>query len=69
MAVFSVVCMLLYKMAARFVKAVDDATMEVADYTVVVKGLPTETTPQEVCSSSSCWLHHHQLAADMLSAS
>jgi hypothetical protein len=33
MAVFSVACMVLYKYAKRFVKDVDDSTMEVADYT------------------------------------
>jgi hypothetical protein len=33
MAVFSVACMVLYKYASRFVKDVDDSTMEVADYT------------------------------------
>jgi hypothetical protein len=47
MAVFSFACLLLYKMAGRFAEAVDKATMEVADYTVVVKGLP-ETTPIDV---------------------
>lgn len=35
MAVFSVACMVLYKYASRFVKDVDDSTMEVADYTGV----------------------------------
>jgi len=47
MAVFSIACLVLYKLAARFAKAVDKATMEVADYTVVIKGLP-ETTPIDV---------------------
>jgi hypothetical protein len=36
MAVFSVACMVLYKYAKRFVKDVDDSTMEVADYTGVL---------------------------------
>jgi hypothetical protein len=39
--------MVLYKSASRFAKEVDDATMEVSDYTVIVKGLP-ETTPIDV---------------------
>ena len=47
MAVFSITCMVLYRLSARFAQAVDDATMEVADYSVVVKGLP-ETTPVDV---------------------
>ncbi|KAF6256543.1 hypothetical protein COO60DRAFT_95334 [Scenedesmus sp. NREL 46B-D3] len=47
MAVFSVACMVLYKYASRFVKDVDDSTMEVADYTVVIRGLP-ETTPIDI---------------------
>ena len=47
MAVFSLACLVLYKLANRFSKAVDKATMEVADYTVIVKGLP-ETTPIDV---------------------
>lgn len=47
MAVFSVACLALYKLASRFAKAVDESTMEVADYTVLVKGLP-ETTPIDV---------------------
>lgn len=47
MAVFSIACMVLYKLSARFAQAVDDATMEVADYTVLIKGLP-ETTPIDV---------------------
>lgn len=57
MAVFSLACLVLYKLAARFSKAVDKATMEVADYTVIVKGLP-ETTPIDVSSTArgrSCW--------------
>lgn len=47
MAVFSFACLVLYKLAAKFAKAVDKATMEVADYTVLIKGLP-ETTPIDV---------------------
>jgi hypothetical protein len=53
MAVFSVACLLLYKLASRFSKAVDKATMEVADYTVVIKGLP-ETTPIDVRPELHC---------------
>jgi hypothetical protein len=51
MAVFSLACLVLYRLAERFSKAVDAATKEVADYTVVIKGLP-ETTPIDV--SRSC---------------
>lgn len=51
MAIFSLACLLLFKLAGRFAKAVDKATMEVADYTVVIKGLP-ETTPIDV--STTC---------------
>jgi hypothetical protein len=47
MALFSLACLLLFKLAGSFAKAVDKATMEVADYTVVIKGLP-ETTPIDV---------------------
>lgn len=47
MAVLSLACLVLYRLAERFSKAVDKATKEVADYTVVIKGLP-ETTPIDV---------------------
>lgn len=47
MAVFSLACLVLYRLAESFSKAVDKATKEVADYTVVIKGLP-ETTPIDV---------------------
>jgi hypothetical protein len=47
MAAASVVCMLLYRAARHFAKDIDDATVEVADFTVIVKGLP-ETTPIDV---------------------
>eukprot|EP00775_Hariotina_reticulata_P011394 gene11394-11542_t len=47
MAVFSIACMVLYKSASRFARDIDDATMEVSDYTVIVKGLP-ETTPIDI---------------------
>jgi hypothetical protein len=47
MAVFSLACLVLYKLASRFSKDVDKATIEVSDFTVVIKGLP-ETTPIDV---------------------
>lgn len=52
MALFSLACLLLFKLAGRFAKAVDKATMEVADYTVVIKGLP-ETTPIDVSTADA----------------
>lgn len=53
MAGVSIACLLLYKLASRFSKAVDKATMEVSDYTVVIKGLP-ETTPIDVSLLGWC---------------
>jgi hypothetical protein len=55
MAMFSLACLVLYKLANRFSKAVDKATMEVADYTVIVKGLP-ETTPIDVSQVMLGWM-------------
>jgi hypothetical protein len=50
MAVFVMICTLLRRWARQFAKQVDAHTVEVADFTVVIKGLP-EVDPIEVTKS------------------
>jgi hypothetical protein len=59
MAVFSLACLVLYKLASRFSKAVDKATIEVADFTVVIKGLPETTTIDVSRQPGPVGQHHH----------
>lgn len=58
MALFSVACLVLFRWAARFVHDIDDATVEVADFSVIVKGLP-ETTPIDVSALTYSQLPWH----------